>query len=311
MRPQFLFILIAIVLNMSPANAQAPIEEVLVVGEHPGPGLWKVTKGENTLWILGTHAPLPQRLTWRSQQVEWVMTEAQQVIGPYTASVSLRGGDPLAVKGPPLRKLLTRRQYAQWKALKSKYLGDVDEVELALPVTAALILRSAAFERAGLTSADAVWRQIYALAERYGVPVSASHQVDRSIDWDPRSDAARLQRVGVEFLVKTMNTLESDLRTARRQANAWATGDLEALRARAASDLYFADLYASSWPFLSAEDLQSLQSATDTRWLAAAERALKRNRTTFAALPIYLLLDEQELPSSLRALGYEVEAPVQ
>lgn len=306
-----ILLLIATAFVASLAHAQAPIEEVLVVGEHPGPGLWKVTKGENTLWILGTHAPLPQRLTWRSHQVEWVMTEAQQVIGPYTASLSLRGGNPLAVKGPPLRKLLTSRQYAQWKALKKKYLGDDDEVERALPVAAALMLRSAAFARTGLTSADTTWRQIYSLAERYDVPVTATHQVDKAIDWDARRDAARTQRVGVEFLLKTMNTLESDVRAARLQANAWASGDIDALRARAASDLSLADLYASSWPFLSEEELRSLQTATDTRWLVAAERALKRNRTTFAALPIYLLLNEDGLPSSLRALGYEVEAPAQ
>lgn len=305
------FLIAACVLAVPYAQAQAPIEEVLVVGEHPGPGLWKVTHGDNTLWILGTHAPLPQRLTWRSEQVEWVMTEAQQVIGPYAASISLRGGNPLAVKGPPLRKLLSRKQYAQWRELKRKYLGDADEVERALPVSAALALRSAAFERAGLANADTIWRQVYALAERYAVPVSASHQVDKTIEWNARQDAARTERIGVEFLLKTMDTLESDLRTARLRANAWATGDIDALKAQAHRDQDLADLYASSWPFLSGEELHALQTATDTRWLVAAERALKRNRTTFAALPIHLLLDDSGLPSSLRALGFEVEAPVE
>lgn len=307
-QPAQRWLVAACLLGASFAHAQAPIEEVLVVGEHPGPGLWKVTRGENTLWILGTHSPLPRQLTWRSQQVEWVMTEAQQVIGPYAASISLRGGDPLAVKSPPLRKLLSRKQYAQWRALKQKYLGDVDEIERVLPVSAALLLRSAAFERAGLANADMVWRQIYAAAERYAVPVSASHQVDKTIEWNARQ-AADAERIGVDFLLKTMNTLESDLRAARLRANAWATGDVEALRAQAARDQNFSELYASSWPFLSEEELHSLQTATDTRWLVAAERALKRNRTTFAALPIYLLLDDAGLPASLRALGFEVAAP--
>jgi uncharacterized protein YbaP (TraB family) len=291
------------------AHAQAPIEEVLVTGEHPGPGLWKVSHGGHTLWILGTHAPLPARLTWRSQQVEWVMTEAQQVIGPYSAAISLRGGDPFATNGPPLRKVLPRKRYAQWRALKDKYIGENDEIERALPVTAALVLRSAAFERAGLTTADQIWRQIYELAERYGVPVSASHQLDKEIEWDARRDAKRAERVGVEFLISTMSSLEGDLRAARTRANAWATGDVEALRGQAAADRDLAYLYAGSWPFLEDAELEALLASADARWLAAAERALKRNDTTLAALPIFMLLREDGLVHSLRALGYEVQEP--
>jgi uncharacterized protein YbaP (TraB family) len=291
------------------AHAQAPIEEVLVTGEHPGPGLWKVTRGDHTLWILGTHTPLPSRLTWRSQQVEWVMTEAQQVIGPYSAAISLKGGDPFAAKGAPLRKVLSRKNYAHWRALKQKYVGESDELERALPVTAALVLRSAAFERAGLTNADQIWRQVYILAERYGVPVSASHQLDKEIEWDARRDAARAQRVGVDFLVSTMSSLEADLHAARTRANAWATGDLDALKGQAAADRDLAYLYAGSWPFLDDAELKALLASADARWLAAAERALKRNQTTFAALPIFMLLREDGLVRSMRALGYEVEEP--
>ena len=298
------------VANEAPSPHDATLEEVLVTGVHPGPGLWKVSRGEHTLWILGTHAPLPWRLTWRSQQVEFVMTEAQQVIGPYSASISLQGGDPFATKGPPLRKLLPRKRYSQWLALKKKYIGENADVERALPVTAALLLRSGAFERSGLTNADQVWRQIYELAERYQVPVSATHQVDKEVEWDARRDGARAQRVGLEFLVNTMDTLESDVRAARVRANAWATGDLEALKEQAALDRDLAYLYAGSWPFLQNDELQALMTATDTRWLAAAERALKRNRTTFAALPIFMLFKEDGLVSTLRAMGYTVEEPI-
>ena len=36
------------------------LETVTVVaGVQPGPGLWKVTRGENLMWILGTVAPVP------------------------------------------------------------------------------------------------------------------------------------------------------------------------------------------------------------------------------------------------------------
>ena len=95
------------------ASANA-LEEVLVTGEHPGPGLWEVSKGDHTLWILGTHAPLPKRLVWRSQEVEWVITESQEVLGPYSVTFTLRKGNALGAKSIGLKKLLPRKRYSQW-----------------------------------------------------------------------------------------------------------------------------------------------------------------------------------------------------
>ena len=48
--------------------AEAPLEavkpeEVLVTGERPGPGLWKISKDNHVLWILGTHAPLAKAMS--------------------------------------------------------------------------------------------------------------------------------------------------------------------------------------------------------------------------------------------------------
>jgi uncharacterized protein YbaP (TraB family) len=284
------------------------IEEVLVTGEHPGPGMWKVLHGDHTLWILGTHSPLPQRLIWRSQEVEFAISEAQQVMDVYSASFSLRGGNPLAMKGKPLRRLLPRRAYSQWRALKAKYIGDYDGIETALPVTAALILRSNAFARAGLGNSDVVLRELHRLAQAYNVPVTNDHQVTKVIASMP-SDAES-ERRGVAFLVETMKNLEDDLRAARARANAWAIGDIDALRAQAAEDTNVAQLYASSWPYLSDAELAALAQETDAKWLGAAEKALRRNQTTVASLPIFMLLRPDGLLAKLRADGFEVIEPI-
>lgn len=60
-----------------PPTAAAPaavLDEVLVTGEQPGPGLWRVSRGEHELWILGTFDPLPRKMSWRAE-------EATEVIG--------------------------------------------------------------------------------------------------------------------------------------------------------------------------------------------------------------------------------------
>jgi uncharacterized protein YbaP (TraB family) len=317
---KFLIALIACcAASMAHAQAEAPgsrytrtpagvaVEEVLVTGEHPGPGMWKVAHGENTLWILGTHAPLPQRLVWRSQEVEFAISEAQQVLDAYSASFSMRGANPLALKSKSLRRVLPRNAYSQWRVLKKKYIGDNDEIETALPVTAALVLRSNAFAQAGLGNSDLVLRELHRLAQAYQVPVTNDHQVTKVIAGVPTDAGA--ERRGVNFLVETMKNLEDDLRAARARANAWAIGDIDALRAQAAEDTNVARLYASSWPYLSDAELAELTAQTDAEWLAAAEKALRRNHTTVASLPIFMLLREDGLLATLRARGFEVIEP--
>jgi uncharacterized protein YbaP (TraB family) len=285
----------------------AAVEEVLVTGVHPGPGMWKVTSGENTLWILGTHAPLPQRLVWRSQEVEFAISEAQQVLDTYAASFSLRGGNPLAMKGKPLRRVLSRKAYSQWRSLKKKYIGDNDEIETALPVTVALLLRSNAFAQSGLGNSEIVLRELHRLARAYQVPVTNDHQVTKVISGMPADAAA--ERRGVEFLLETMKNLEGDLRAARVRANAWAMGDIEALRAQATADTNVARLYASSWPYLTESELAELTAETDAKWLEAVERALRHNHTTVASLPIFMLLRDDGLLAALRTRGFEIIEP--
>jgi hypothetical protein len=60
----------ASVMAQIPSDTQAPmstqateLDQVLVTGEQPGPGLWKVSKDDHVLWILGTLAPLPQKMS--------------------------------------------------------------------------------------------------------------------------------------------------------------------------------------------------------------------------------------------------------
>ena len=283
------------------------VEEVLVTGEHPGPGMWQAINGDNTLWILGTHAPLPQRLRWRSQDVEFAISEAQQVIDAYSASFVLRDGNPLSMRGKPLRRVLPRRAYSQWRALKRKYIGDNDEIETALPVTAALVLRSNALAQSGLGNSDVVLRELHRLAKAYQVPVTNSHQVTKVVPGLPAGDAA--EKRGAVFLIETMKNLENDLRAARVRANAWAVGDIAALRAQAVTDTNIAQLYASSWPYLTDDELAALARETDARWLDAATQALRTNRTTVASLPIFMLLRPNGLLDALRARGFDIIEP--
>jgi uncharacterized protein YbaP (TraB family) len=310
-------VLYAMLIHLSPAHAQSttpdsgsiPVETVLVTGEHPGPGLWKVSRGDHTLWILGTHAPLPAGLVWHSHEVEWVIAESQQILGNYSVSFTLRDANPFDSKGVPLKKVLPRKRFAQWTELKKKYIGPIDEVDTALPVTAALVLRSAAFQRTGLTSADPVSREIALLAASYRVRISTDHQVDQVITSAMLPDDKTSRKVGVDYLINTMDRLEDDLRQARTRANAWATGDIDGLRQQVDADRTAAYLYASSWPFLQGKMLDELLQRADRRWIDAADTALQQNTTTFATLPIFMLLRNDGVLAVLQQQGCDISPP--
>src|SRR5690349_18834515 len=50
------------------AKSPPPLDEVIVTGEQPGPGLWKITHGgTNVVWVLGTVGGIPKGVKWRSR----------------------------------------------------------------------------------------------------------------------------------------------------------------------------------------------------------------------------------------------------
>ena len=284
------------------------VEEVLVTGEHPGPGLWKISKGPNTLRVLGTHAPLPSGLIWQSKEVESAIANSDAVLGAYSVLLRVDQDDALRSQRNSLKRVLPRRAYARWRGLAKRFIGEGSKTDQLLPSAAALLLQSKAYEQNGLRYTDDIWRRIHNTAAFHRVPIwPQSYELDAPANASNRAGRARSD--GAAYLVETMDRLDSDIRESRARANAWATGDVETLRALAAKDASYANSLAYSWPFLTREDARSLQVQAENKLLVAIERALNQHDNTFAALPIYLLLGQDGLIAKLRNLGYRIEEP--
>jgi hypothetical protein len=290
----------------SPADPS--MEVVLVEGEHPGPPLWKVAKGSHTLFILGTHAPLPKDLVWRSKEVESTIARANEVLGVYSVSLRVDQEAAFQSRRGKLKEILPARTYAQWRTLRNQYIERDLETDRLLPAAAALMLQARAYEHSGLTYSDAVWQRIYQLAARHGVPVWPQNYETRLVAGEWRR-TGRARQNGVRYLTETMNRLSSDIQQARASANAWATGDIAALKVVAQTDASYARSLAYSWPFLDEQAVQQLHMEAENKLLTAIERALNRNEVTFAALPIHLLLRKDGVIARMRAAGYAIEEP--
>lgn len=297
---------------------------VVVTGSQPGPGLWKVSKGDHALWILGTLSPLPRRMQWESANVQRAIAESQEVLQPPGVDVSTNQGMfrtllllPSLFKarrnpdGKTLQELLPAAQYARWQALKQRYIGRDRGIEKWRPVFAALELYNKAIERSGMTHGGIV-SPVIDKAIKQGKPKVTPIMIAIKIE-NPKAVVSAFSRESLndrDCFNRTLDRIEGDLGTMISRANAWAAGDIDSLRTLP----YLNQFTACNAAFTEADIVRKLgysdlQTRMENAWLAAAEAALDKNVSTFATLPISQLLQPEGYLARLRAKGYGIQAP--
>lgn len=309
----------------SPSPTDVPeLAAVVVTGVQPGPGLWRVSKGDHVMWVLGTLSPLPRSMQWKSQDVEQIIGDSQQVLLPPTVKFKADIGFfgkmfllPSAYSarknedGRTLQQTLPPPVYARWQVLKQKYIGNDGGIERWRPLFAAQELYKKALKANDLSRSGGVENSITQLAKQHGVKeLSTSYQVVIEHPRDALTAFKQSAPHDVTCFIRTLDTVESDLPAIKARANAWATGDLQALRLLPDSERRDACISAiADAGFARTLGLADVPQKQEATWLAAARAALARNAQTFATLPMDELLKPGGYISKLQAEGYEVEAP--
>ena len=305
----------------APAVADTP-GTVLVVGQRPGPGMWKISKGDNVLWVFGTYSPLPVKMQWRSQQVEAIISRSQVYLSPPSlqAGVGVWGGLKMLPHvmgmrknpgGAMLRDVVPADVYARWRVLKAKY-GISDDAESERPVFVAETLYRAGLKHAGLTTSDEVSKSIDALLTKNNVKVIRSHV---KLDFDnPGKTLKEFKQGSIDDAAcfrTTIERLETDINVMRERANAWSKGDLSEIRKMnfADRDAACQSAMASSPALKDAMGLERAEKRVRKLWLEAAEHALATYPTSFAMLKLSNVLRNDYVMTELQARGYTVQAP--
>jgi uncharacterized protein YbaP (TraB family) len=300
------------------------IDTVVVSGILPGPGMWKVRNGGNTLYILGTISPLPRRMEWESAMVEGTIARAQEVLAPPSVTLDSNLGRvrslmllPSLLKarrnpdGRTLQESVPQELYARWQPLKARYIGSDRGVERFRPVFAAQELYEAAMRRSGLTQEPVVQRVVGRVAKRHGIPTTPANL--KIVIEDPKSLIREFNDVvlaDTECFDRTLSRIEGDIDAMRARANAWAQGDIDALRALVRDDQYQACIRALTGTGIAARlGMGDLAQRVRDTWLAGAEAALAKNSVSFGTLSMGLLLPDDGYLAELRAKGYVIEAP--
>jgi len=322
-----LFDLSTALAQQTPPEPTAPpvqLDTIAVTGTQPGPGLWRVSKDDHVLWILGTVSPLPRDVQWRSNDLDARIADAQEVLTAPEVEITANTGvfGTLALlpsliglrnnpDGQHLRDVVPGELYARWAPLKQRYIGRSDRVEKWRPIFAALELYDAAMEKNRLTGAAYVRKRVLASAKHAHVPITTPRF---KVEIEQPREALREFKTGplddTQCFHKTLDRIDADLVAMTVRANAWATGDVAALRKLPQSDQAAACLAAVSESNLArSRGMTDLDTHLDQAWLDAARAALERNRTTVALLPMSRLLADDGYLARLGALGYAIEAP--
>jgi uncharacterized protein YbaP (TraB family) len=292
-------------------------EEIDVIGTREGPRMWRITRGDHELWILGTLAPLPNKMVWQSTTVETVLAQSQEVISG-SPSIGINAGPFAALRlylqwrkvqtnpqRSTLKDTLPAPMYARFAALKNRFAPRDSRIDELRPIFAALRLYDRAIEASNLTRHNDIQQMVLKLARKLHVSIYASKL---TVD-DPAAVLKDFGNIPIDAELacfdSTLSSLETDLGTMQLRASAWARGDVDTLRRLPYVDEESICVNAVS----SSARVSDLIARARDAWLEEAENALTRNHSTMALQRMSQLLGPTGLLESLRAKGYRIEGP--
>ncbi len=328
---------IACVLLLLPvlaAGQQEETEEIVVTGKLPGPGMWKVSNGEHALWIFTVFSPVPRDMVWESRRVDAVIARADEFIEMPGTDVSV---SPLVLLNPinyfrgyrlakrlsrnpddkPLKEVLPPELYQRFEALKALYFPKDKDIEQLRPVSAGQNMVREIQQQNGLMQNNDIMNRIKRLVGKKRGIRQTSTLVKVKLEGGYGTLAERAEKLvnslpsGQETacLESQIHRMESDLEEMKSRAISWAQGyvrDFRNVRFRGdEDDPCLVMLMASS----ENQTITELMKQSQQQWLAAADKALASNQTTFAVLNISEMFRENGLLAQLKAKGYEVKEP--
>lgn len=296
------------------------VDEVVIIGEQPGPALWKVYKGEHVLWILGTFGPLPQKLQWRSQQAEDAIINSQEVflqpaahakIGFFSQLTLLPSviGLKKSPDGSTLQEKVPADVYERWLTLKEKYIGKDRAIEKYRPIFAGHELIETAQKKSGFDNENMVAKRVQEIAKKHKIKVTTP-TYEFTLE-QPRQTIKHFKQTemdDVACFTKMLDHMATDLDNMRLRANAWATGDLAAL-----AGLTITDPGSECWDafmkssFAEQEGMKDIAAKVEVEWYARIDEALTNNTSSFALVDTSEMLKKESVMAKLQAKGYRIE----
>lgn len=298
--------------------AEAPPEDidvVLVTGEQPGPGLWKVSSGDHVLWILGEIAPQPGKVKWRSKKFEALLKKSQEVILDFSGVMwpnKMQEDAEMWIRklprGQTLKDVVSPELYARADAARKLY-DTPERIEELRPFYAGRRILMSALRKMDMEKRFSASFTVWKLAHRSLVRMTRIDTPGQTHEQQLKNIEQGSTEPCLEMMVDIVEDGGSGL---RRLANAWSTGDIAALRQLVPVYALQPDHHENKCTVALYGGEQKAEEFVARRtevWLSAAEEALRENKSTMAVVSMAELFAPDGYLALLRARGYDVEEP--
>jgi hypothetical protein len=300
--------------STAPQTDESGMEVVLVLGQQPGPGLWKVSSGEHVMWILGEISPYPRKVKWTSKRFENLLGHSQELLLDFSGYWRADHTDTrrlamaeLLPNGVKLKDLISPELDQRFEAIARRF--DARGLEELYPFAATNRLVVSAMDSMDMKAfsarftAEQLARKRHVKITYFSAPELPFE--DRLKNWQHPSNTVCLER-----LVATIGDGGAGV---RRLANAWSVGDIATLRQLVPSYSFSRDGFRAG-ECAAAMHGGERQAADYKRrrtraWLNQAKRALRNNGRTMAVVQMSELFAPDGYLAALRAAGYEISEP--
>jgi hypothetical protein len=320
------------------------LDPVVIVGGFATPQMWKVWKGDHVLWVLGGQG-IPPGVQWRFDEVDARIAQSQLVLFPGLAGVDMDVGFfrvvtlvPTALKtakipdGKKLKDVIPADLYARWRVLKSTYVGKDNDIEEWRPGVAIIMLEAKIRKKIGPEEArppatpppagSPLWPLVDKSMKQHKVKVRTLRKVVREYKVKNVKEMLKSLRESpaweVKCFEKALDYLEHRVEYAnRKSAGAQDLGEPPSSRFDC-NDVLINGMRRGEIPdpagFLKVLDGLALEGKLardqrDAEWIAAAQAAIAKNKSTFTLLGMQQIKSPTGYVAKLKELGYTVEEP--
>ncbi len=288
----------------APAKPWSDITEVVVRAHVPGPAMWKLTRGDSTVWVMGTLHVSPKTVTWDATRFQRILNGAHVLILPRIINDDPVSEQDMELPGSQqLSNVVSAATYARFQAVLRQENFDGLPTGLTYgPAWAGAWLIVKVYEAHGITT-HIVPPEVATYAAQSRVPIkyvdrhTNQLQVHQYTHIDPTTGEACLN----DYL----DSIDHDVATTDDMGKAWAAGDVSSILAHHREPAWVACFLAQP----KFGDLYEKYAVDDM--VKAADKALKTPGKSVAVMPLSDLLRQDGILDRLRAEGVTITAPAE
>ncbi len=294
-----------------PVSDWAPDETIVVSARAAGPAFWHIKKGNSEIFILGTVGGMPKDVTWNSAHAVDVIKGARAVLTPAQASTGILSAAWFLLwnrsllslpDGKKLQDILAPDLWARFaKVVKDLHGPTENSFTDDPPAIAAVKLENGFITTAKLTTDEPV-AAIAKIARQNHVPVARVAEYD---SLGLIKEILRLSPAAQQICLKEAVTdVEQRMVHARPAAEAWANGDIKAVKAHYTPRMFWQCANATA-------SFGKLYDRVVADYLKAINEALSKPGKTVLVTDIGSLLRNTGVVEKLHAEGLTIEGPAE